>query len=301
MYIIAEIGINANGDLKLAKDMISEARNCGADACKFQKRSVDIVYTQEFLDSPRETPPGVLAKLPYGGTTQREQKHALEFSWDEYDQIDAHCRTVGIDWFGSAWDVDSLDFLEMYHPPFHKIASPMVTNLPFVRQVARLGRPVIMSTGMSYPQDIKRALDVLSYPSSKGISLAPNSPKIIPGELVLMHCVSEYPVAPDQTFLMEIQALADYGYTVGYSGHESGTTPTIAAVGVGATYIERHFTLDRASYGSDQAASLEPDGFRRIAGCARIAEECLRYRPEEHLTAREIENAMKLRYWEDHG
>ena len=148
MYIIAEIGINANGDLKLAKDMISEARNCGADAVKFQKRSVDIVYTPEFLDSPRETPPGVLAKLPYGGITQREQKDALEFSWDEYDQIDEHCRLVGIDWFASAWDADSLWFLEQYQPPYHKIASPMVTHLSFLAEVAKVHRPVIMSTGM---------------------------------------------------------------------------------------------------------------------------------------------------------
>lgn len=283
MYIIAEIGINANGDLKLAKDMISEAKACGADAVKFQKRSIDIVYTPEFLDSPRETTAGVLAKLPYGGKTQREQKVALEFTWDEYDEIDRHCKTVGIDWFGSAWDVESLHFLEMYRPKYHKIASPMVTNLAFVHEVAKLKRRVIMSTGMSMPADIHQALEIIKRSGQQPI---------------LMHCVSEYPTDPGHTYLMEISALKDYGYEVGYSGHESGTTPTIAAVGVGATYIERHFTLDRAMYGSDQPASLEPDGFRRIAACSRIAEMCLQYRPEGHVTDQEMENASKMRYWE---
>jgi len=283
MYIIAEIGINANGDLKLAKDMISEARNCGADAVKFQKRSVDIVYTPEFLDSPRETPPGVLAKLPYGGITQREQKDALEFSWDEYDQIDEHCRLVGIDWFASAWDADSLWFLEQYQPPYHKIASPMVTHLSFLAEVAKVHRPVIMSTGMCTGQDTHRAIELFSR---AGI------------ELVLMHCVSIYPCPPRLCNLLEIQALKEHGYKVGYSGHESGIIPTLAAIVLGATFIERHFTLDRSMYGSDQSASMEPPGLKRIAEASHVIEECMLRQPQE-VQPQEAINAVKMRYWEE--
>ena len=284
MYIIAEIGINHNGDINLAKDMISQAKACGADAVKLQKRDINTVYTPEFLDSPRETPPGVLKKLPNGGTTQREQKAALEFSWDEYDEIDRHCKAVDIEWFGSAWDVESLFFLESYHPPFHKIASPMITSHNFVAEVAKMKRAIIMSTGMSTGKQITDALSVIR---NNGWF-----------DIILMHCVSIYPCPPKLTNLMEIQALSDYGYQVGYSGHESGTTPTLVAMALGARYIERHFTIDRSMYGSDQSASLEPAGLRRICECARVIEDCL-LTPAARPHPQEMENAKKLRYWEE--
>lgn len=284
MHIIAEIGINHNGDLQLAKDMISEAKACGADAVKFQKRDINTVYTPEFLDSHRDTPPGVLKKLPNGGTTQREQKTALEFGWDEYDEIDRHCKAVDIEWFASAWDVESLFFLESYHPPYHKIASPMLTHLNFVAEVAKTGRRVIMSTGMSNGKEVADALHVLRNNGGKNP--------------VLMHCVSIYPCPPKLTNLMEIQTLVESGYEVGYSGHESGTTPTLVAMALGARYIERHFTLDRAMYGSDQSSSLEPAGLRRICECARVIEDCL-LTPAARPHPEELENAKKLRYWEN--
>jgi len=283
VYIIAEIGINHNGDINLAKDMISEAKNCGADAVKFQKRNIDFVYTQEFLEGPRDTPAGVLVKLPSGGTTQRQQKEALEFNRDEYQQIDEHCKAVDIDWFASSWDVSSLHFMDSFNPPYHKIASPMVTNKLFVEEVARLGRQVIISTGACMPQDTRKALDTLDRYGCKP---------------VLMHCVLRYPNPPETTYLQEIGALKHYGYQVGYSGHESGTTPTIFACAVGATYIERHFTTDRSMYGSDQSASLEPDGFRRIVNAARLADACMQPRPIGFLHPDEIKNAAKMRYWE---
>ena len=198
MYIVAEGGINHNGDLQLCKDMISMAKNCGANAFKLQKRSINTVYTQEFLDSHRETPPGILKKLPNGGTTQREQKIALEFTWDDYDEIDRHCKTVGIDWFGSAWDLDSLWFLEQYNPPYHKIASPMVTNLEFIGEVAKLKRPVIMSTGMSYADNVRQAIDIFERHN-------------VHVQLILMHCVSIYPCDPKLCNLMEIKWLKSYG------------------------------------------------------------------------------------------
>ena len=282
MYIIAEIGINHNGSIQLAKDLISEAKQCGANAVKFQKRDIDTVYTADFLKSPRITPPGVMAKLPNGGTTQREQKKALEFGWDEYDEIDRHCKFVGIEWSASAWDLDSLWFIENYAPPWHKIASPMLTNLEFVNEVAKLHRKTLISTGMSYAEDVRQALDIFRRHST---------------EIVLMHCVSIYPTPPKLCNLMEIQALAAHGYTVGYSGHESGTTPTLVAMAMGARYIERHFTLDRSMYGSDQSASLEPDGFRRICGAARVVEDCLTT-PSYEVHPQELENAKKMRYWE---
>jgi len=283
MYIIAEIGINHNGDLALAKEMIDMAKGCGANAVKFQKRTIDVVYTPEFLSGPRETPPGVMKKLPFGGTTQRQQKEALELSQLDYDLIDMHCRTIGIDWFGSAWDLESLLFLNSYHPPYHKIASPMLTNLGFIEEVAKLGIKTIISTGMSLLQDIQNAVNIFDNHGT---------------DFVLMHCISIYPCPPDMCNVGRIKYLQEQfpGIEIGYSGHESGISPTLAAIALGATYIERHITLDRTMYGSDQSASLEPKGLARVAEYAREIEKCLT--PSIEMHPKESANAKKLRYWE---
>lgn len=254
MYLIAEIGINANGNLDIADSMIRKAALCGANAVKFQKRDIDIVYTKEFLDSPRDSP---------WGTTQRDQKKGLEFSFNDYREIDHICKEVSIDWFASAWDFKSLEMMESFNPPFHKIASAFNIHNDFMKKVASYGRPVILSTGMASLSQIHHAVTVLE---TNGCP-----------EVIIMHCVSIYP-CPDE--LCNIKAVKTLKQNfpwckVGYSGHERGIEPTLMAVGFGAEYIERHFTLDRSSYGSDQSASLEPKGMSLIAEYGKQIEACV--------------------------
>ena len=273
VLLIAETGINHNGDVDIAKRLIAMAKNAGWDAIKFQKRTVDIVYTREFLDSPRESP---------WGTTQREQKEALEFGKEEYDEIDSYCREVGIDWFASAWDVPSQLFLRQYNLKYNKIASPMTTHRDILETVAEERKPTFISTGMSTYKDIDAAV---------GIFRANDCP------FVLMHCVSEYPAPANSLNLRCITGLRRrYSCPVGYSGHEVTLMPGVLAAMMGAVAVERHITLDRAMYGSDQAASLEKRGVELLSAYTRTIPLVMGNGIKE-ITPAEMAIAEKLRYW----
>jgi N-acetylneuraminate synthase len=250
VFIVAEIGINHNGDVNLAKKLIDVAASIGCDAVKFQKRTVEVVYTPEELDRPRESP---------FGTTNRELKEGLELSRAEYREIDDHCRSRGILWFASCWDEGSVDVIEEFSPPCYKIASASLTDDQLLRHVRSKGRPIIMSTGMSSLEEIRHAVSVLGDDG-----------------LVLMHCTSTYPTAPQELNLRAIQTLREqFACPVGYSGHEVGLQTTLAAVVLGACMIERHITLDRSMWGSDQAASVEPHGFARLVRDIQIIEAAM--------------------------
>lgn len=235
LFLIAEIGINHNGDLDIAKKLINAAKTAGFDAVKFQKRTIDRVYTREFLDGPRESP---------WGTTQRQQKEGLEFSRQQYQEIDRYCKALKIAWFASAWDVDSQRFLRDFDLPYNKVASPMLGHKPLLREIANEKRKTFISTGMSTPQEIDQVVELFRKAGC-------------PFEL--MHCNSTYPMKEEDANLLCIPMLRQrYGCDVGYSGHETGLIKVcVAAVALGATSLERHITLDRAMYGSDQAASIE--------------------------------------------
>ncbi|MFH0959752.1 MAG: N-acetylneuraminate synthase family protein [Pseudomonadota bacterium] len=273
VFFIAEIGINHNGDIEIAKQLINQARAAGCDAVKFQKRTIDIVYTQEMLDQPRESP---------WGNTQRDQKKGLEFGEAEYDAIDEYCKQVGIEWFASAWDIPSIKFLRKYNCPYNKIASAMVTNIPFVTEVASEGKPTFLSTGMCNFNNIDKAVEILK---EKGCFI------------ILMHTVSTYPAAEKDLNLSVMHTLrARYGLPVGYSGHESSVSPSLMAAMMGAVAIERHITLDRAMYGSDQAASLELPGLVSLLGSLRKIAICVGSNVKQ-VSAAEAAVAKKLRYW----
>jgi len=252
VIIIAEIGINHNGDLNIAKKLIDGAIFSGADAVKFQKRTVEKVYSKEELDKPRENP---------WGTTNREQKLGLEFGEKEYNEIDKYCKEKGIAWFASAWDIDSQRFLQKYKCQYNKIASAMLTNKELLEEVAKEKKYTFLGTGMSTLEEIEKAVNVFKKHDC-------------PYEL--MHCNSVYPMPDDQANLRVIPALKDrFKCQVGYSGHEVGLIVTCAAVSLGATSVERHITLNRAMYGSDQAASIEVMGFHRVVGYIRTIEKAL--------------------------
>lgn len=240
-FIIAEIGINHNGDLKIAKELIDWAAQAGADAVKFQKRTVEKVYTKEELDRYRESP---------WGTTNREQKMGLEFGKAEYDEIDAYCKKKNIQWSASAWDIDSQTFLRQYNLKFNKVASAMLTNMELMKAIAEEKRYTYISTGMSSFDEIDAAVEVFRKADC-------------PFEL--MHCNSTYPMKNEDANLAMIDVLRNrYNCQVGYSGHETGRIVTFAAAALGATSIERHITLDRSMYGSDQPASLEVTDFYKL-------------------------------------
>lgn len=252
VYIIGEIGINHNGDLSLAKKLIDVAAEAGCDAVKFQKRTVDKVYTKEMLDSPRESP---------WGHTQRAQKEGLEFSKSDYDAIDAYCREKGLAWSASAWDVDSQLFLQQYDLRFNKVASAMLTNDELLETIAAEKRYTYISTGMSTMCEIDHAVDIFRKHA------CPFS---------LMHCNSTYPMAETDANLRMIPVLKErYQCDVGYSGHETGILVSLLAVAAGATSIERHITLDRSMYGSDQKASIEPDELKELVQKIRLTEAIL--------------------------
>ena len=249
-YIVAEIGINHNGDIDLARRLISVAVAAGCDAVKFQKRTVDIVYTPDELAKPRESP---------FGTTNGDLKHGLEFGHDEYRLIDPYCREVKMPWFASCWDERSVDFIDQFDVPCYKIASASLTDDHLLRHTRSKGRPIILSTGMSTIEEIDHAVEVLGTK-----------------ELILLHACSVYPAHYPELNLNAITALRErYQVPVGYSGHETGLPSTVAAVALGACCIERHITLDRAMWGSDQAASLEPNGITKIVNYVRIVEQSL--------------------------
>jgi N-acetylneuraminate synthase len=271
--VIAEVGINHNGDLKIAKQLIDLAKQTGCDAVKFQKRTIDIVYSREFLGSPRESP---------WGTTQRQQKEGIEFGQAEFDAIDAYCREVGMDWFASAWDVPSQLFLRRYKLKYNKIASPMLTHADLLKIVAEERKPTFISTGMSTYEEIDGAVDLFRSHDCP---------------FVLMHCVSEYPAQEKSLNLRCIPELwKRYGCPVGYSGHEVTMVPGVIAVAMGAVAVERHITLDRAMYGSDQAASLERRGLESMVGYIRTI-PLVMGDGIKRVTSSEQANAEKLRYF----
>lgn len=252
IFVIAEIGINHNGDLDLAKQLIDVAVNAGADAVKFQKRDIDLVYTQAFLDGTRES---------QWGSTQRDQKAGLEFGVDEYTEIDAYCKNKDIEWFASAWDLNSLVFLSRYDLKYHKVASAMIVDEPFMEAVAESGRHTFISTGMSTVEDIDRAVELFRK-------------RECPFEL--MHCISTYPMKDEDANLSCIRTLQErYSCDVGYSGHEVGLAVSYGAAALGITSLERHITLDRSMYGSDQSASVEPAGFRMLIGGLRKIDQAM--------------------------
>ena len=246
IVIIGEIGINHNGDLGIAKDLIDVIVDAGANAVKFQKRDIDLVYTKEFLDSPRESP---------WGTTQREQKEGLEFGLDEYIEIDQYCKKKSIEWFASAWDLESQKFLKQFDLNYNKIASAMVVYDDLIKKVASEGKHTFISTGMTREEDITKVVEVFR---------SANCP------FSLMHCISTYPMRDEDANLNAIKILQNkYQCDVGYSGHEVGLAVSYAAAALGITALERHITLDRAMYGSDQPSSVEPLGFRMMVAAVR--------------------------------
>jgi len=249
-YLVAEIGINHNGDIDLAKRLISVAVGAGFDAVKFQKRTVDIVYTAAELAKPRESP---------FGTTNGDLKRGLEFEFDEYQEIDRYCREVKIPWFASCWDELSVDLIDRFGPPCFKIASASLTDDNLLRHTRATGRPIIISTGMSTLEQIDRAVEILGTEN-----------------LILLHACSAYPAYYQELNLRVISLLRQrYGVPVGYSGHETGLPSSVAAVALGASMIERHITLDRSMWGSDHAASLEPNGITKLVGYVRLVEKSM--------------------------
>lgn len=272
-FIIAEVGINHNGSLDLAKKIIDAAKWAGADAVKFQKRTVATVYGEQ-LALPRES--------PWGHTTGA-QKYGLEFNRHQYDEIARHCKSVGISWFCSAWDIEALDFLKPYDCPWNKIASAMVTHHDFVVAVSKERKSTFMSTAMCNGAQIEHARATLEL---RGCPLT------------LMHCVGVYPCPESQLNLRCITTLRDtFGLPVGYSGHEASVSPSVVAVVLGAVAVERHITLDRTMYGSDQAASLEPHGFKQLVDTIRKVPVVLGDGIKK-MTEAEQSVAKKLRYWE---
>lgn len=274
-FIIAEAGINHNGDINIAKKLIDMAKQCGCNAIKFQKRTVEIVYNEKFLDSPRESP---------WGTTQRAQKEALELEKEEYDIIDDYCREVRIVWFASAWDEKSQEFLRQYNLKYNKVASALLTHSRLLNMTAEEGRYTFISTGMSDWNIVDNAVDIFRKNQCP---------------FTLMHCVSTYPSEDEECNITTIKTLKErYNCDVGYSGHEKGLLPSILAVIFGATALERHITLDRTMYGSDQAASLERRGLELLVRDARRAARILGD-GQKRIAEREILLVKKLRYHEE--
>ena len=251
-FIVAEIGINHNGDMSICKKLIDAAVETGCNAVKFQKRDLDQVYTQEFLDSFRESP---------WGKTQREQKSGLEFNADEYQEIEDYCKERGIEWFASAWDLNSQKFLQQFNCKYNKIASAMIVYEDLLKMVAKEGKHTFISTGMTTYDDIQKAVDIF---------------RVADCPFELMHTVSTYPMKVENANLNMINTLRDkYQCNVGYSGHEVGLAISYAAAALNITSLERHITLDRAMYGSDQSASVEPQGFRQLISSVRVIEEAM--------------------------
>jgi N-acetylneuraminate synthase len=252
IFIIAEIGINHNGDMSICKELIDVAVDSGCDAVKFQKRDINQVYTQEFLDSLRESP---------WGTTQREQKNGLEFNFDEYKEIDQYCKKKGIVWFSSAWDLNSQKFLQQFDCKYNKVASAMIVYEELLRMIAKESKHTFISTGMTTYDDIQKAVNIFSEENCS---------------FELMHTVSTYPMKDEAANLRMIDTLRNkYRCDVGYSGHEVGLAVSNAASALGITSLERHVTLDRSMYGSDQSASVEPAGLKQLVGAVRKIEKAM--------------------------
>jgi N-acetylneuraminate synthase len=274
ILVIAEVGINHNGNVELAKNLIKEAKDAGCDAVKFQKRTIEIVYSEEELSASRDSP---------WGKTQRDQKEGLEFSHAQYGEIDEYCRSLDIQWSASAWDIPSLRFMEEFNPSFHKVASALLTHQDFLTEIATLGRLTFVSTGMASFNDIDKAVEIFSSHKTP---------------IVLMHTVSTYPTPEVDLNLSAIPAMRKrYGLNVGYSGHEASVSPSLVAAALGAIVIERHITLDRSMYGSDQAASLEPNGLRQLVSTVSKVPMMLGTGLKDWAPGEQVV-AKKLRYWE---
>jgi N-acetylneuraminate synthase len=249
-YVIAEIGINHNGNIDVAKKLIEVAVASGCQAVKFQKRTIEVVYSAEELARPRESP---------FGTTNGDLKYGLEFNLEQYRQIDDHCREKNIAWFASCWDEASVDFINQFDTPLYKIASASLTDDHLLHYTSSKGRPILLSTGMSTIEQIDHAVEVLGKK-----------------DLILLHTCSTYPATYEELNLRVINLLSNrYGIPVGYSGHETGLSTSIATIALGACVLERHITLDRAMWGSDQAASVEPQGFAHLVRDIRLVETAL--------------------------
>ena len=251
-FIVAEIGINHNGDMSICKELIDVASESGCNAVKFQKRDINKVYTQDFLNSYRESP---------WGTSQRDQKSGLEFDLNEYKEINQKKKKKGIEWFASAWDLNSQKFLQQFNCKYNKIASAMIVYEDLLKMVAKEGRHTFISTGMTTYDDIQKAVDIF---------------RVADCPFGLMHTVSTYPMKVENANLNMINTLRDkYQCNVGYSGHEVGLSVSYAATALNITSLERHITLDRSMYGSDQSASVEPTGFRNLVGGVRKIEKAM--------------------------
>lgn len=250
-YIIAEIGINHNGSVEIAKELIKAASDAGVDAVKFQKRTPELSVPEHQKSLMRDTPWGYISYLEY--------RYKVEFGQDEYQEIDDYCKALGIDWLASAWDTQSLAFIEAFDPPAHKIPSALLTDHELLRAIKATGKPAILSTGMSTMEEIHKAVKILDADN-----------------LLICHTTSSYPCPPDELNLRMIQTLMDnFDCPIGYSGHEVGLVTSVIAVGLGACLVERHVTLDRAMWGSDQAASVEPQGVRTLVKYIRVTEKAL--------------------------
>lgn len=249
IIITAEIGINHNGDMSICKELIDIASSSGADCVKFQKRDINEVYTQQYLDSPRQSP---------WGTTQREQKQGLEFTKEQYQEIDKYCKIKNIEWFASAWDINSQKFLQEFNCKYNKVASAMIVYKELLEEIAGEGKHTFISTGMTTYEDIQTAVDIFNKNNCS---------------FELMHTVSTYPMKDEDANLNMIKTLKEkFDCNVGYSGHEVGLAISFAAAALGISSLERHITIDRSMYGSDQAASVEPSGFRSLVGAVRKIE-----------------------------
>jgi len=251
VLIVAEIGINHNGILQIAKRLVDVAFMAGCDAVKFQKRMPEKAVPSEYQNVMRETPWGIISYLEY--------RRMVEFGYKEYEEINQYCKEKGILWFASCWDEDSVDFIEQFAPPCYKVASASLTDAPLLRKMKATGRPVILSTGMSTLEEIEAAVDLLGT-----------------DKLLIAHSTSTYPCPPEELNLRMIQTLQKkFDCPIGYSGHEVGLQSTYAAVTLGASFVERHITLDRAMWGSDQAASVEPSGMIRLVRDIRVIERAM--------------------------
>jgi N-acetylneuraminate synthase len=276
IFIVAEIGINHNGDMSICKELIDVAVSSGCDAVKFQKRDINQVYTSEFLNSYRESP---------WGDTQREQKVGLEFSAEDYYEIDRYCKENNIDWFASAWDLKSQEFLKQFDCKFNKVASAMIVYENLLEIIAEEGKHTFISTGMTSYEDIERAVQIFRDQKC-------------PFEL--MHTVSTYPMNVEHANLKMINTLKNkFQCNVGYSGHEVGLAVSYAAAALGVSSLERHITLDRSMYGSDQSASVEPSGFSHLVGAVRKIEKALgdgvkRVIEEESVIAKNLRQHLDL-------
>ena len=268
-YIIGEIGINHNGSLDIAKSLIAVAKNAGCDAVKFQKRTIDIVYTAKELATPRENP---------FGATNGDLKRGLEFGEEQYRKINDYCEEMGIVWFASCWDEPSVDFINLFPVPCYKVASASLTDDNLLLHTRATGKPMLLSTGMSTIEEIDHAVEIVGKEN-----------------LILIHTTSTYPANYDELDLRVIQTLKQrYGVPVGYSGHETGIASSVAAVALGACVVERHITLERSMWGSDQAASLGPSGLTKLTRDIRLVEMSMGT-GEKRVFEREIPVMNKLR------